>query len=228
MRDCVIAADTDRSANSGSNATRFFLLMILLGPLVVACTPKDQSPKAKTLAAWKAMQKVGYDAQNNNPPSRPNLNDPPTLKPAIRSMRAKSQAFAHINRDSVDRILTDHLDHRVVLYAALADLLEDEYKEVVNVMRSFERDAKMRHLFTEMVTETNEEKAAGQFAELFVQTMADDDFAAKVAQIGEKYQPMMKELLEQASRVSSEETAAATSLSEKYHGVFKPNYYDGD
>jgi hypothetical protein len=64
----------------------------------------------------------------------------------------------------------------------------------------------MRHLFTELVTETDDEKAAGQFAELFVQAMADDECAAQAARIGEKYQPMMQEALEQASRVSSEET----------------------
>ena len=49
-------------------------------------TAERNSPKARTLTAWNAMQKVGYEAQQTKSP-RGSLNDPPSLKPNIRYFR---------------------------------------------------------------------------------------------------------------------------------------------
>ena len=189
--------------------------------------PKDRSPKARTLAAWKTMQKIGYESQTTNPP-KGRLDDPPSLKPNIRYLRGKAAIFSRINLDGVDSILTNHLSHRIAAYTRFADILENEYNDIIRVMQSLQRDAEIRHRLTELVTESDEEKTAAKFVELFAQLMADDEFQRQVEQIGQNYEPVMNEALEEAHRVDDEETATANALSEKYSVALKPRYYEGD
>lgn len=129
--------------------------------------------------------------------------------------------------ETVDPVLTEHLTRRVALYRRFADELEVQYKEVVQLMQLYERDAQMRHVFVDLLTDTKEEKLAGQFAELFTQAMANDDFQRGVALIGENHTSQMNDMLTEAKALSDDEVTVAAALSKKYDVVFQPNYYDG-
>jgi hypothetical protein len=183
------------------------------------------APKARTLAAWKAMQRVGYESQTAKVP-KGRLDDPPSLKPNIRYMRAKAAGYSQIGLEGVDSILRDHLSHRIALYTRFADIFGSEYNDVLKVLQSFQRDAEMRHTFAELIAESDEEKAAAKFAEVFTLLVADDDFKRQVDQIGQQYQPVINEAFEEAQQLDDEETATANALSEKYNVVLKPRYYD--
>jgi hypothetical protein len=171
------------------------------------------------------MQKVGYDANDTKFP-KGRLDDPPTLKPHIQYFRERAAAYSRIDLEGVDSILRNHLSHRVALYTCVADILEREYEDIVSVMRSLQGDAEMRHIFTKLVMETDAEKSAAVFAELFAQLMADDEFESQVEQIDRNYQPVISEALDEAQHLDDEETAAAKALSEKYGMTLRPRYYE--
>jgi hypothetical protein len=198
--------------------------LLVIAVLLFSCSHREtESPKARTLAAWKAFQKVDHDFDGVNlPPLR--LDDLPTFPPNIKYYRDVAFAYSQIDLEGVDEILTRHLRDSIKAHNDLANALQSAYADVVELMKSREGELGVSREVGKFLADDEHQNSGAAFAQLFYQFMTDDNFQSKLNEIRAKHRAEVTSAEDEWKQVSAADETVAKTLSEKYGTQFVDSF----
>jgi|SRR5690349_2653422 len=193
------------------------LLLVMLA--LAGCSQETENPKAKTMAAWKAFQKVDHDLNEANLPEL-KLEDAPSFPPWIKYYQDKAYAYSEIDTDGVDQLLTDHLGNSIKSHQQVAAVLQNIYADILALMKSRNGDIDASRAVGQLLADDEHQETAATFAELFYRFASDDDFQGKLHEIRAKHRSDFDAAAAEYDKVADADKMVAKSLSDKYGTPF--------
>ena len=178
------------------------------------------SPKDRTIATWKAYQKIDHDNSSAIPAGTGKVDDPSRLAATIKAFRDIVFAYSQLDFEGVDPNLTEHLHHRMKTILRAADVLESEYGDIVDVIKSREGDIELSRRVGGVLAGDEDRQRGSDLAEWLYRLTNDDDFQNELTQVRERHQEEINGMSQELSQMDEVEKAVAGVLTRKYGGEF--------
>jgi hypothetical protein len=189
----------------------WIVALVLLG-----CSKLEtDSAKAKTMAAWKALQKVDHDVDNSNLAAL-KLDDPATFPPVIKYYRDVAFGYSQIDTEGVDEMLVNHLQDSMKVHTQMANALQSVLDDVIVLMKSREGGLDTSRAVGRFFADDEHQQSGAGFAELLYRLSTDDDFQNKLEEIRSKHRSEVLGAEDTFNKVADEDKSVAKSLTEKY------------
>lgn len=215
---------------------RNLLLLLCINTLLGACSRKtaaeDQAraderrqveqenheartPKARTVAAWKALQNADDAAHD---PDLPKVDFSNLLfyRPAITSARKVAQLYAQVDTDGVDSLLISHIDDAITAYREYASSLQETYTDLRTLALATAKNAAASRRLGEFLSEENQKSSGGDVAEFLYRLATDADFGKQRDAILDKHNDEIYNASEKCRSVSIDAANLGQTLGEKY------------
>ena len=172
------------------------------------------SPKDRTIATWKAYQKIEHD--NLSALQGGNLDNVATSEATIKAFRNIVFGYSQLDLDGVDQLLIDHLHHRIKTLSRAADVLESRYGDIVGAMKARDSDIKLSRKVGGVLAGDENRQGGSDFAEWLYRLGTDEDFQNQLEQINERHKPEIEAMSQELSQLEEEEKGVAPELTRKY------------
>jgi hypothetical protein len=209
----------EESAQNRRNRISFGLSVCAVAVKLISCSHQEnETTKAKTLSAWKAMQKAEHD--NAFQGSQASLDEPSTLMPCIKFFQDLAFSYSQIDLYGVDEMLVNHLKVATEVFATNAQAEQGAYNDIAAAIKSRQEDTATSQQIGNWLADEDHKQTAAAFAGWLYTLSTDDSFQSQLKQIQAKHRPELDSGSEKLNAMFEDRAVVAKTLTDKYHVEF--------